>query len=112
MFEYFGIFCFGAVIVALCAALLKTKSGAVGCLIVFAIFLFALIRSCNEMQKEEEEKKEWNENFQKHIEKEKAIYDEYSKQLPENYRERRDFLESEEGKRFLEERDRALKNIK
>jgi len=63
------------------------------------------------MQKEEEEKKEWNANFQKQIEKEKAIYDEYSKQLPENYRERRDFLESEEGKRFLEDRDRALKNI-
>ncbi|MBQ6680756.1 MAG: hypothetical protein IJM78_00795 [Prevotella sp.] len=63
------------------------------------------------MQKEEEEKKEWNKNFQKQIEKEKAIYDEYSKQLPENYQERRDFLESEEGKRFLEDRDRALKNI-
>lgn len=100
-----------AVIIAACVALSKSKGGALGCTIAAIVVAGLLIHTCVDMQREEEEKKEWNKKFQERLRKKDEVWREYSKTLPENYYDRQEYLKSGKDAEAREKRDRALEEI-
>ena len=100
-----------AIIIVACIALSKSKRGAIGCSIAVVVFVGLLIYTCEDMRREEEERKEWNKKFQERLRKKDEIWLEYSRSLPEDYYEREEYLRSGKDAEARKRRDRALKKV-
>lgn len=65
MLEVFG---WGALIVVMLFVIKELgKKFPIGCLLACIVFIALFVKACHDMNKEEEERKAWNENFQKHL---------------------------------------------
>lgn len=111
MIELWGAGSILALIIIACIQLSESKYGTAGCLILAIGFIALCMFTCAEVELEEKERKERNERFQQKLRMKDEVWREYASTLPEDYRERRQYLE--DGKDFAAriKRDSALRSI-
>ena len=109
--ELLGLGYLVVTIIVACVILSKTKGGGIGCVIAAIVFIGLFVYTCADMQREEKEREEWNRRFEEKIRMKDSIWREYSNSLPENYHERKMYLEEGKDSVARKIRDRALKEI-